>query len=39
MAFRKKMGRKQSRRVFTKGARRVHKRNYRKTPMRGGIRF
>jgi len=35
---RKKMSRKKSRRVFTKTARKVHKKNM-SNPMRGGIRL
>lgn len=37
---REKMGRRQSKRVFTGGARRVHPRNaVQSRPMRGGIRL
>lgn len=40
MAFRRKrLGRKRSKRMFRKGASRVHKKNYRNSPMRGGIRL
>lgn len=41
MAFkRQKMGRKNSRKVFTKGAQRVHPKNgLQSTVMRGGIRL
>lgn len=39
MAFRRKMSRKRSRRTFTKGARRVHRKNMTAGPMRGGIRL
>lgn len=39
MAFRRKMGRRNSRRVFTKGAQRVHPKNGLPTVMRGGIRL
>ncbi len=39
MAFRKKIGRKKSKRQFTKGATRVHRRNVSGRPMRGGIRL
>jgi hypothetical protein len=38
MAYRKRMKRKHSRRVFKKTAKRVHKRNHMK-PMRGGYRI
>lgn len=38
MAKRKRMSRKRSKRLFTKTAKRVKKVNYRKAPMRGGIR-
>lgn len=36
---RHKMGRKASRRHFTKNAMRIHKKNLRATPMRGGFRL
>lgn len=39
MARRGKMGRKHSKRVFTKGAQSVHPKNHRSRPMRGGIRL
>jgi len=40
MAFRrKKMGRRRSKRHFTKNALRVHRRNSGVGPMRGGIRL
>lgn len=40
MAFRRKMGRGQSRRSFTRGARNVHPKNGNfGNPMRGGIRL
>ncbi len=39
MAFRRKIDRKKSRRQFTKGATRVHRRNVAGRPMRGGIRL
>jgi len=39
MAYRKKMGRRKSRRLFTKTARRTHKKNLTTGPMRGGIRL
>ncbi len=40
MAFkRNKMSRKKSKRSFTKGATRVHRRNISGRPMRGGIRL
>ncbi len=39
MARRRKMSRKKSRRQFTKGATRVHRRNFGGRPMRGGIRL
>lgn len=38
MAFRKKMKRSKSRRDFTRKSG-SHKKNYRTTPMRGGIRL
>lgn len=38
MAFRRKMGRRKSRRLFTRTARGSNSMN-RKHPMRGGIRF
>lgn len=39
MAKRRKMGRQHSRKVFTRGAQRVHPKNHRDRPMRGGIRL
>lgn len=39
MAFRKKLSRSGSKRLFTKTARKTHKKNLRATPMRGGIRL
>jgi len=40
MAFRRrKMNRRKSKRQFTKGATRVHRRNVSGRPMRGGIRL
>lgn len=39
MAYRKKLGRGRSKRMFRKGASRVHKKNFRMSPMRGGIRL
>lgn len=39
MAYRKKMGRRKSRRQFTKYAKRTHKKNISRNPMRGGIRL
>lgn len=39
MAYRKKLGRKKSRRLFSRTARRVHKKNAGARPMRGGIRL
>lgn len=39
MKKRHHLGRKHSRKLFTKTAKRVHKRNVHNTPMRGGIRF
>lgn len=36
---RHKMSRRHSRKLFTRTARRIHKRNVHKHPMRGGIRF
>lgn len=39
MAYRKKMGRRKSRKLFTRTARKVHKKNITGNPMRGGIRL
>ncbi len=39
MAYRRKMGRKRSRRVFRKSASRTHRKNISPRPMRGGIRL
>lgn len=40
MARRFKIGRKKSRRMFTRGAQRVHRKNFSGgNPMRGGIRM
>jgi len=39
MRKRFKLRRGRSRRMFSKGARRVHKKNYGGSPMRGGIRL
>ena len=39
MRKRKKMGRKKSRKLFTKTAKRVHKKNAGLVVMRGGIRL
>lgn len=39
MAFRKKMSRGKSRRLFTKTASRTRKKNLRAVPMRGGFRI
>lgn len=39
MAFRAKISRGRSRRSFSKGAQRVHPKNLRGGPMRGGIRL
>lgn len=39
MKYRKKLSRRGSRRLFTKTARRVHAKNGRGRPMRGGIRL
>ncbi len=39
MAYRKKMGRRSSRKGFTRGAVRVNRRNVQSSPMRGGIRL
>ena len=39
MARRNRMGKKKSRKVFTKTAKRVHKKNLYSNPMRGGIRL
>lgn len=39
MAYRKKMGRKRSRKLFRKTASRTHARNISPRPMRGGIRL
>jgi len=36
---RSRIPRRKSKRMFRKGASRVHKRNYRGSPMRGGIRL
>lgn len=36
---RKAIPRKKSRRIFKKGARRIHKKNMAPRPMRGGIRL
>lgn len=39
MKKRHRLGRKHSRKLFTKTAKRVHNRNVHKHPMRGGIRM
>lgn len=39
MAFRKKMSKKRSRKVFKKSASRVHRKNVRAPVRRGGIRL
>lgn len=39
MKFRKKANRRKDKRSFSRNAMRVHKRNLRATPMRGGIRL
>lgn len=39
MKFRKRMGRGKSRRLFSRTARKVHKKNVVARPMRGGIRL
>lgn len=41
MAFRSRMGRGKSRKVFSRGAQRVHRKNmlFTSGPMRGGIRL
>jgi len=39
MARRSRMGRRNSRKVFSRGAQRVHPKNDRTRPMRGGIRL
>lgn len=39
MRKRHKVGRKHSRKLFSKTARKVHTRNVHSHPMRGGIRF
>lgn len=39
MFKRKKMGHKRSKRLFSKTARRVHKKNTHANPMRGGFRL
>lgn len=39
MKKRHKLSRKGSKRLFTKTAKKVHKRNVHRMPMRGGIRF
>jgi len=37
--YRKKLSKKTSRKMFTKGAVRTHKKNLQSRPMRGGIRL
>lgn len=37
--FRKRMSKKSSRKIFKRGASRVHVKNMRGSPMRGGIRL
>ncbi len=39
MKYRKKLSRGKSRRMFTKGAQRVHRKNGSRGSMRGGIRL
>lgn len=39
MAYRKKLGKRRSRKMFSKNANRIHKRNVAGRPMRGGIRL
>lgn len=39
MRKRHKLGKRHSRKLFTKTARKVHRRNVHMNPMRGGIRF
>lgn len=39
MAMRRKMGRRESKRTFTRGAVRTDRRNLQVTPMRGGFRI
>lgn len=39
MSFRRKMGRGESRKKFSRGAMRVHPKNAPRTVMRGGIRL
>lgn len=39
MKYRKKMTKKRSRKLFTKTAKRVHRKNAMARPMRGGIRL
>lgn len=39
MRRRIKLSRGKSRKVFTKYAKRIHKKNHRRIPMRGGIRI
>lgn len=39
MAFRKKLSRSGSKRLFSKTARKTNKKNLRAAPMRGGIRL
>lgn len=39
MAFRKKLSKSGSKRLFTKTARKTHVKNIKATPMRGGIRL
>lgn len=38
MAYRKRLSRGRSRKMFSRGAKRVHKKNY-SNPMRGGFRI
>lgn len=39
MPFRRKLKKKSSKRMFAKGANRIHKKNGKTAPMRGGIRL
>ncbi len=39
MAYRKRMSRRKSKKYFSKTASRSHRKNFRASPMRGGIRL
>lgn len=39
MKYRKKMSRRKSKRLFSRTASKVNKKNYKASPMRGGIRL